>query len=182
MVFRLLLCLVSGNFALPVKCLEPPPEEWLVRKCSKNIVDQLKQEMVDNTCTDVQPILCIVQLKRDETFNPLVKEGYKYNTIGGNHSRQALQELLSEKPELKSSKQFTHRTCSVYSAMDTILVRRLANKHNRAATHVHEITTMDWVRFTYTYSRYNIVTCTINFRFKYYFMKRLSCTGCILTL
>ncbi|XP_065913661.1 uncharacterized protein [Dysidea avara] len=136
----------QGNFALPVKCLEPPPEEWLVRKCSKNIVDQLKQEMVDNTCTDVQPILCIVQLKRDETFNPLVKEGYKYNTIGGNHSRQALQELLSEKPELKSSKQFTHRTCSVYSAMDTILVRRLANKHNRAATHVHEITTMDWIQ------------------------------------
>ena len=148
-----LLYHVSGNFTLPIKCLEPPPEEWLVRECSKSVVDQLKQEMVDNTCIDVQPILCIVKLKRDEAFNSLMKEGYKYYTIGGNHSRQALQELLLEKPELNSSKQFTHRTCSVYSPMDTIHIRRLANKHNRASMHVHEITTMDWVRSTHIYAQ-----------------------------
>ena len=81
-----LLYLVSGNFTLPIKCLEPPPEEWLVRGCSKSIVDQLKQEMVDHTCTDVQPILCVIKLKKDETFNYLMEEGYKYYTIGGNHS------------------------------------------------------------------------------------------------
>jgi len=150
-MFRLLLCLVPGNFSLPIKCLEPPPEKWLVRECTKSRVGKLKEEMIENTWTDVQPILCIVQLKSGEKFIPQMKEGYKYFTIGGNHSRQALQELLSEKPELKASKQFTHRMCSVYTEMDNILVRRLANKHNRAANHVHEITTMDWVRHAHQY-------------------------------
>ena len=74
---------ISGHFVLPVKCLECPPEEWLVRNCSDTIVKQLKQEMLKNACTDVQPILCIVHLKDGEIFQANMKEGYKYFTIGG---------------------------------------------------------------------------------------------------
>ncbi|XP_065901830.1 uncharacterized protein [Dysidea avara] len=117
----------QGHFVLPVKCLECPPEEWLVRNCSDTIVKQLKQEMLKNACTDVQPILCIVHLKDGEIFQANMKEGYKYFTIGGNHSRQALQELLSEKEELQN-------------------LRRLASKHNCAASHVHEMTTWDLIQ------------------------------------
>ena len=49
--------------------------------------------MIANNCTDVQPILCIADVKGGDSFDACSKEGYRYATIGGNHSRQALQEL-----------------------------------------------------------------------------------------
>ena len=133
-----------GYFVLPVNCLKAPPNEWLVRDCSEKVVEQLKLEMIANNCTDVQPILCIADV-RGEDFDVNSKEGYKYHTIGGNHSRQALQELIEEKPSLASNRQYSHRLCAVYKPMDTKLIRRLASKHNRAAAYCHEMTTWDWV-------------------------------------
>ena len=125
-------------------CLKAPPDEWLVRDCSEKVVAQLKVEMIENNCSDVQPILCIVDLK-GEDFDLNSKEGYQYFTVGGNHSRQALQELLKEKRGLATNKQYTHRLCAIYKPMETKLIRRLASKHNRAAAYCHEINTWDWV-------------------------------------
>jgi hypothetical protein len=48
----------------------------------------------------VQPLLCIVKLK-DEDFDEKLKEGYMYETIGGNNSREAIQQLLQEDSQLK---------------------------------------------------------------------------------
>ena len=56
-----------------------------------------------------------------------------------------LQELLDEMPQLEHNKQYTHRNCAVYTSMDTLLAKRLASKHNYAATNSHEMTTWDWV-------------------------------------
>ena len=56
-----------------------------------------------------------------------------------------LQELLDEMPQLEQNKQYTHRNCAVYTSMDTLLAKRLASKHNYAATNSHEMTTWDWV-------------------------------------
>ena len=55
-----------------------------------------------------------------------------YDTVGGNNSRLALQELLREKPDLRTNKLFSHRLCSVYRRMETQLALRLASKHNKA--------------------------------------------------
>lgn len=65
------------------------------------MVSMLKQEILSNPFGDVQPILCIVQLKENEPFDSKLKEAYFYLTIGGNHSRQALQDLLQERPLLQ---------------------------------------------------------------------------------
>lgn len=56
-----------------------------------------------------------------------------------------LQELLNEMPLLEQNKQYSHRHCAVYTSMDTLLAKRLAAKHNYAATNSHEMTTWDWV-------------------------------------
>ena len=85
---------------LPLKCLKESSDELLLRDRNPNIVASLKQEMMNNPYSDVQPILCIAQLKDGECFDTNLKEAYLYYTIGGNHSRQDLQELLKEKPHL----------------------------------------------------------------------------------
>ena len=83
---------------------------------------------------DVQPLLCIVQLDESKSFEAKFKEAYIYETVGGNNSRLALQELLQERPKLCTNKLYSHRLCSVYRRMEAQLVLRLASKHNRDTT------------------------------------------------
>lgn len=71
--------------------LVEPPEELLVRAKSDKFINALKEEMLENPTRDVQPLLCIVRLKDDEEFDEKLKEGYMYETIGGNNSREAIQ-------------------------------------------------------------------------------------------
>lgn len=78
-------------------------------------------------------------------FDARFKDAYVYDTVGGNNLRLALQELLREKPELRTNKLFSHRLCSVYRRMETQLALRLASKHNRATSFSHEMTTWDKV-------------------------------------
>lgn len=130
---------------LPVSCLIEPPDELLVRKTSQGFIEGLKAEMMDNPTADVQPILALVRLKTGDVFDPKLKDGYVYETVGGNHSRQALQELLKENPELARQKVYSHRLCSVYTRMPTSLALRMASKHNRASTFTHDMTTNDKV-------------------------------------
>lgn len=101
--------------------------------------------MLANPTADVQPILCVVCLKEGEHFVEKYKEAYTYQTIGGNHSRQAMQELLQEHPNLRLKKVYTHRLCSVYCKMPNNLALRLALKHNRAGVFSHAVTTWDKV-------------------------------------
>lgn len=130
---------------LPVSSLIEPPEKLLIRDTSKAFIDGLKAEMLENPTSDVQPILTIVKLDDGQSFDPNLKDGYKYETVGGNHSRQALQELLREHPELHKQKVFSQRLCSVYSQMPSSLTLRIASKHNRASVFTHDMTTGDKV-------------------------------------
>lgn len=126
--------------------LNEPPEELLVRSKSDTFIEALKEEMLENPTRDVQPLLCLVRLNDGEDFDDKVKEGYSYDTIGGNNSREAIQQLLSEKPELKKKKMYSYRLCSVYTRMPNELALRLASKHNRASGFTHDMTTWDKVR------------------------------------
>ena len=39
--------------------------------------------MMENPINDVQPILCVVNLPENTEFQPSLKEGYTYQSIGG---------------------------------------------------------------------------------------------------
>ena len=128
---------------LPVTSLVEPSDKRLLREVDAKFVTDLKQEIMENPTTDVQPILCIVKLKPGELFRPDLKEGYNYETVGGNNSREALQQLLSENPQLKEKRIYSHRLCAVYSSeLDDKCIFRLAGRHNRATQFSHAIT--DW--------------------------------------
>ena len=75
--------------------IEPPPS-LVIREKSDKFIKALKKEMLSNPTADVQPLLCIVQLQDGQGFSPNIKEALKYYTIGGNNSREAMQQLLKE--------------------------------------------------------------------------------------
>ena len=130
---------------LPVSRLSEPSDSSLIREKDDKFIARLKKEMLDNPIGDVQPILCVVNLPEGAEFQASLKEAYTYRSVGGNHSREALQQLLKEHPHLKNNKVYSHRLCSVYSEMEANLVRRLASKHNRATSFSHATTTWDRV-------------------------------------
>ena len=119
---------------LPVSSLCEP--DILLRDPNEAIVAALKVEMLENP-TDLLHIIvssplfcgmlfqvmfsccCVVQLNDSRPFDAKFKEAYLYDTIGGNNSQIALNELLQERPELVcSNKLYSHRLCSVYRRMD----------------------------------------------------------------
>ena len=79
---------------LPINVLSEPPSALLVCDTNGQFIS-LKKEMLDNPTSDVQPMLCVVKLDKGQAFHPNLKERYRYETIGGNHSRIAMQQLLN---------------------------------------------------------------------------------------
>ena len=65
-----------------------------------------------------------------------------YETIGGNNSRIALQELAEEYPD---NPLFKTRLVAIYVGLSDSLSLRLASKHNRASGFTHSMTTQDKV-------------------------------------
>ena len=60
--------------------------------------------------------------------------------IGGNNSREALQSILSEHPELANDSVYGTRPVSVYRDLSDDETLYLGMKHNRATHLVHEMT------------------------------------------
>ena len=77
-------------------CLVEPRPTRLLRPVDPVFVDTLKAHMKRNPSRDVTPIVELVQLQDGEEFLADRKESYLYETLGGNNSRVALQELLEE--------------------------------------------------------------------------------------
>ena len=92
---------------LPVSLLNEPSDSSLIREKDDKFIARLKKEMLDNPIGDVQPILCVVNLPEGAEFQASLKETYTYRCVGGNHSREALQQLLKEHPHLKNNSVFT---------------------------------------------------------------------------
>jgi hypothetical protein len=103
-------------------------------------VDTLKAHMKRNPSRDVTPVVGLVQLQDEEEFQEERRESYLYETLGGNNSRVAMQELLKEE-DLR----FRTRLVSVYCHLTDNQALRLASKHNLATSVHHDMTTSDKV-------------------------------------
>ena len=121
-------------------CLVEPGPTRLLRPVDKVFVDTLKTHMKRNPSRDVTPIVGLVQLPDGERFQEYHKETYLYETLGGNNSRVAMQELLEEE-DLR----FRSRLVSVYCHLTDNQALRLASKHNLATTVHHDMITSDKV-------------------------------------
>ena len=83
----------------------------------------------------------------DEQFYTKHPEAYNYETIGGNHSRLALTQLLKEKKELALDLKFFNRRVSVYTRprLSDEQAQHLAHRHNRATEFKSKMNTQDKV-------------------------------------
>ena len=75
--------------------------------------------MLSNPTKDVAPIIGVVRLRCDEIFDKDHPETYVYETIGGNHSRIALTQLLEANNSLPQS--YHLRMVSVYHSSISII-------------------------------------------------------------
>lgn len=93
---------------------------------------------------NVAPIIGVVHLKDDETYDKKHPEAYVYETIGGNHSRIALNELMESHKDLPNTYRF--RTVSVYNSTITDEeAQHMALRHNRATEFTNKMLAQDKV-------------------------------------
>ena len=106
----------------------------------------LKEEMKKYPTCDVSPIVAVVKLKDGQKFNEAHPEAFTYETLGGNHSRIALQELLNEDKQLAALPYYRSRLVSVYSGLSDKQATHLTLRHNKATEYTSKLTTQDKVR------------------------------------
>ena len=135
----------TGNYALPISCLLSPRKERSIRDPNEHFIASLKLEMYENRTSHVAPMIAIVRLRDDEQFDSKHPEAFTYETIGGNHSRIALQQLLNENDNLRQDPQFSSWRVSVYSRMTNEQAQHLALRHNRATDFTCKMTTQEKV-------------------------------------
>ena len=141
-MFTCLFTLHVGCYEISVSCLIEPSKENTLRDPDPVFIDNLKKEMIQNQTTLVSPIVGLVCLRPGEKFNSKYTNSYKYQTIGGNNSRIALQELMKKYPD---NINYQIRLVAVYVSLPEDLVLRLAARHNRATDFTHSMTTQDKV-------------------------------------
>ena len=129
-----------------MSCLIEPSKENMLRDPDRIFIDSLKKEMIDNPTTLVSPIVGLVRLRSGEKFDGKHPNSYKYETIGGNNSRIALEELSKKYPE---NLNFQVCLVAVYVGLKEDLILRLAARHNRATDFTHSMKTQDkvWLRW-----------------------------------
>lgn len=95
---------------------------------------------------NVAPIIGVVHLKDDEAYDRKHPEAYVYETIGGNHSRIALHQLMETSKDLPDTYRF--RTVSVYSnTISDEEAQHMALRHNRATEFTNKMLAQDKVIF-----------------------------------
>ena len=101
--------------------------------------------MLQNPTCDVAPIVAQVLLKEGQKFDKDHPEAFTYETLGGNHTRIALAELLEENKDLASLPYYRVRLVSVYAWLSTEQAQHLALRHNGATEYTNKLTTQDQV-------------------------------------
>lgn len=127
-----------------MKSLIEPRKSRLLREPNLEYVESLKEEMLNNPTVNVAPIIGSVHLQEHDKFDKNHPEAYVYETIGGNHSRLALQSLLKARSDLSEAYRF--RIVSVYdSTITDEEAQHLALRHNRATEFTNKMLTQDKV-------------------------------------
>ena len=92
--------------------------------------------MKKNPTCGVAPIVAMVD---GQKFNEPHPEAFTQETLGGNHSRIPVKELMNENKQLASLAYLIYRSClvSVYSGLSDEQATRLALRHNMATEQAH---------------------------------------------
>ena len=127
-------------YHLPVtNLLQPQSNLRLIRELDTTFVKHLRHRIQeDPSGPGVSPVavLCIDVSKED--FAERLKDSYRYEVLGGQHTVAAKTELFNENPD---NVLFSHVLAEVYA--DKAL--RLASRHNRNGHFIHRMSHKDYV-------------------------------------
>ena len=140
-----------GVFNLPViNLIQPQSNLRLIRQLDSTFVKHLKHRMEeDPSGPGVSPVavLCVDVSKED--FAERLKDPYRYEVLGGQHTVAAKTELLKENPK---SVLFSHVLAEVYAGLSDKEALRLASQHNRNGHFIHRMSHKDHVSNIYIIS------------------------------
>ena len=139
----LYIYILIGQFKLPVTCLVQPNLKCQIHSPDLHFVKCLHKERLKNPTLDVAPLVALVILPSKENFNPAHAETYKYETIGGNHSRIVLQEIIKDESCAHLHDIFSHHLVSVYHGLMDEQAQHICHRHNRATEFTNKMITQD---------------------------------------
>ena len=127
-----------GQFQTSVLKLQQPPDELLVRPISRTWIDEIKiklQSPGSIHVTSTFPVLINKdQVATLEDFDMNKIDQYALYTLGGNHLRCAIQELLMEEGAEDRWSHLRMININVYVGLETVHARQMANRHNQQQT------------------------------------------------
>ena len=133
-----------GMYQLPVtNLIQPQSSLRLIRQLDTTFLKNLKYRIQEDPSGPGVPpvaVLCIDISKED--FAERLKDSYRYEVLGGQHTVAAKAELLKENPD---SVLFNHIFAEVYAELSDKEALRLASRHNRNGHFIHRMSHKDYV-------------------------------------
>jgi len=124
---------------------EPAQDTRLIRSLDRHFLENLKQKIAsDPSGPGVPPaaVLCI-HVQEKTQFSERLKDVYKYEVLGGQHTSAARAELHAESPDNPLLAQVL---AEVYIGLTDNESLRLESRHNANGHFIHRMTHRDYVR------------------------------------
>ena len=130
--------------------LQPPANTRLIRSLDTTFLKKLKEKIAkDPSGPGVAPVavLC-TNVQVMQQYSARLKDVYKYEVLGGQHTSTARSELHKEHPE---NPLFSHILAEVYVGLTDDEALRLASRHNDNGIFVHKMTHWDYVSYLFAF-------------------------------
>eukprot|EP00058_Branchiostoma_floridae_P022238 XP_002607728.1 hypothetical protein BRAFLDRAFT_82825 [Branchiostoma floridae] len=129
-----------GAFDIPIKRLVEPAWKRLVRAADPQHVSNLKQRFIASSGQMTTVLIGNIPEMTTEHYDRTRVDRYRYEVIGGNHTRIALQEILRDTPEkLDVASVHMH----IYCGLPDDLAKRVGMAHNNVMNYSKPETTLD---------------------------------------
>lgn len=130
---------------MPITNLQQPANTRLIRSLDTTFVKKLKQKITkDPSGPGVAPVAVLCTNVQDiGQFQQRLKDVYKYEVLGGQHTSTARMELHQEHP---TNPLYGHILAEVYVGLSDDESLRLASRHNLNGMFIHKMTHWDYVR------------------------------------
>ena len=123
---------------MPVITLQEPPKGMLVRNINQAWKEEIKKKLKTQTGPVITVLPCLVDPKaisKPEDFNKNNLPAYIKYTLGGNHLRTAMQELiLDQHNDHDDYTHLRHVHIDLYVGLPCRMARRVSNQHNQKST------------------------------------------------
>ena len=127
--------------------IEPEKDTRLIRSLDRHFLKYLKQKIAsDPSGPGVPPVAVLCVVPENTQFSECLKDVYKYEVLGGQHTSTARAELHAENPD---NLLLARVLAEVYIGLTDDEALRLASRHNANGHFIHRMTHRDYVSLSF---------------------------------